>query len=53
MILAVLVEGERSVGDIESYLQLRQPKVSQQLARLRADHLVSTRREGKVIFYSL
>ncbi len=53
MILTVLVDGERSVGDIESYLQLRQPTVSQQLARLRADHLVSTRREGKVIYYSL
>ena len=53
MILSVLIEGERSVGDIEAHLQLRQPTVSQQLARLRADHLVSTRREGKVIYYSL
>ncbi len=53
MILTVLIEGERSVGDIETHLKLRQPTVSQQLARLRADHLVKTRREGKVIYYSL
>ena len=32
---------------------LRQPTVSQQLARLRADGLVSTRRDGKAIYYSL
>jgi DNA-binding transcriptional ArsR family regulator len=32
---------------------LRQPTVSQQLARLRADGLVSTRRHGKIIYYSL
>jgi DNA-binding transcriptional ArsR family regulator len=32
---------------------LRQPTVSQQLARLRADGLVSTRRDGKAIYYNL
>jgi DNA-binding transcriptional ArsR family regulator len=32
---------------------LRQPAVSQQLARLRADDLVETRRDGKNIYYSL
>jgi DNA-binding transcriptional ArsR family regulator len=32
---------------------LRQPAISQQLARLRADGLVSTRRDGKIIHYSL
>ena len=34
-------------------LNLRQPTVSQQLARLRADGLVSTRRDGKAIYYKL
>jgi DNA-binding transcriptional ArsR family regulator len=34
-------------------LSLRQPTVSQQLARLRAEGLVATRRDGKTIFYSL
>ena len=53
MILCILAEGEKSVGDLEALLELRQPTVSQQLARLRADGLVSTRRNGKTIYYSL
>lgn len=52
-ILCHLVSGEQSVGAIEKRLNLRQPALSQQLARLRADRLVKTRREGKVVFYSL
>ncbi|MGO9483803.1 MAG: ArsR/SmtB family transcription factor [Rhodomicrobium sp.] len=53
VLLYLLSEGERSVTDLENLLALRQPAVSQQLARLRLDGLVSTRREGKVIFYSI
>lgn len=53
VILCLLVEGERSVAEIEQTLGLRQPAVSQQLARLRADRLVETRRDGKNIHYSL
>jgi DNA-binding transcriptional ArsR family regulator len=53
VILCLLIEGEKSVGEIEEMLQLRQPAVSQQLARLRADELVETRRDGKNIYYSL
>lgn len=53
MILCLLVDGEKSVSDIEQALQLRQPAVSQQLARLRADALVEARRDGKNIYYSL
>jgi DNA-binding transcriptional ArsR family regulator len=53
VILCLLVEGEKSVTEIEQILSLRQPAVSQQLARLRADKLVEARREGKNIFYSL
>ena len=53
MILCILVEGERSVRELESLLDMRQPTVSQQLARLRADRLVKTRRDGKTIYYSL
>lgn len=53
LILCMLVDGEKSVRDLEVLLELRQPSVSQQLARLRADDLVSTRREGKTIYYSL
>jgi DNA-binding transcriptional ArsR family regulator len=53
MILCLLADGEKSVTDIEQTLRLRQPAVSQQLARLRADDLVETRRNGKNIYYSL
>ena len=53
MILCILAEGEKSVTELERMLTLRQPTVSQQLARLRADGLVITRREGKVVYYSL
>ena len=53
LILCLLIEKEKSVTEIEQILSLRQPAISQQLARLRADGLVETRREGKNIFYSL
>lgn len=53
LILCFLIEGEKSVSEIEKMLKLRQPAVSQQLARLRADGLVETRRNGKNIYYSL
>lgn len=53
VILCLLVDGEKSVTELEQLLSLRQPAVSQQLARLRADDLVETRRDGKNIFYSL
>jgi DNA-binding transcriptional ArsR family regulator len=52
-ILCALIKGERSVTDLEGMLDMRQPAVSQQLARLRADDLVSTRRDGKNIYYQL
>jgi DNA-binding transcriptional ArsR family regulator len=53
MMLCILAEGEKSVSELEDHLGLRQPTVSQQLARLRADGLVATRRNGKTIYYSL
>lgn len=53
MILCILSQGEKSVSELERLLELRQPTVSQQLARLRADGLVATRRDGKTIYYSV
>jgi ArsR family transcriptional regulator len=53
VILCQLIEGERSVGELEELLGVRQPSLSQQLARLRADGLVNTRRDSKRIYYSL
>jgi len=53
MILCHLVSGEKSVTELEELLSARQAAVSQQLSRLRLEGLVSTRREGKAIYYSL
>ena len=53
MILCLLAEGEKSVTEIGETLDLRQPAVSQQLALLRGNDLVETRRDGKNIYYSL
>ena len=53
MILCYLAHGEKSVTELEEMLSLRQPAVSQQLARLRADDLIEARREGKAIYYRI
>lgn len=53
MILCHLGAGEKSVGALETLLEMRQAAVSQMLARLRDEGLVQTRRDGKTIFYSL
>jgi DNA-binding transcriptional ArsR family regulator len=52
MILSLLSGRERSVGELEQILKLPQPAVSQQLARLRLDDLVSSRRDGRTIYYT-
>lgn len=51
LLLCQLSQGERSVGDLEALLDIRQPTLSQQLAVLRAEGLVATRRDGKRIHY--
>ncbi|MBI5261783.1 MAG: winged helix-turn-helix transcriptional regulator [Bradyrhizobium sp.] len=53
LLLCVLAEGEKSVTELEQFLGERQSTVSQQLARLRLDGLVTTRRDGRAIYYSL
>jgi len=53
VILCLLSERERSVTELEGLLALSQATVSQQLARLRHEGLVETRRDGRVVYYSL
>jgi DNA-binding transcriptional ArsR family regulator len=53
MILCQLSQGELRVGELEERLGIVQPTLSQQLTVLREQQLVSTRREGKHIFYAL
>lgn len=52
-ILCHLHSGPKSVTELEILLSSRQAVVSQQLARLRLEGLVSARREGQAIYYSL
>jgi DNA-binding transcriptional ArsR family regulator len=52
-LLEVLVTGEKSVQQIQDALGLDQPIVSQQLAVLRAKHVVVARKEGTAVRYSV
>ena len=53
MLLCMLVDGEQSVSELNSQLDLSQSALSQHLALLRADGLVHTRRDAQTIYYSL
>ena len=53
LILCSLAEGEKSVGELERLLEMRQPHLSQHLTRLRADELVKTRRVSRTVYYRL
>ncbi len=53
MILCQLSQGEQRVGELEALLGIVQPTLSQQLTVLREEQLVSTRRDGKNIYYSI
>lgn len=52
-ILSELLAGERSVGEIEEILKIRQPGLSHELKKLRETGFVTTRRQSKVVFYVL
>ncbi len=53
VVLCRLAEGPCPVGALEALLMLPQAEVSKQLARLRADGLVTTERRGRSMIYSL
>ena len=53
MILCLLSSGEMTVTRLEERLLIQQASLSQQLARLRSERLVQTRREGRMIHYSI
>ena len=53
MILCQLSKGELRVGEIEEILGIGQPTLSQQLTVLRDEELVTTRRDGKSIYYKV
>lgn len=53
LLLCQMSQGEMSVGELENSLDIRQPTLSQQLGVLRTEGMVTTRRDGKRIYYSV
>ena len=53
LIICQLSEQERSVGELAALLKIRDSTVSQHLALLRRDGLVTARRDGQTIWYSI
>lgn len=53
LILCHLSAGEMTVTQLEGKLNIPQASLSQQLARLRNERLVKTRRDGRMIYYSI
>lgn len=53
IVLCTLLEGERSVGDLAEIVGLSSAALSQHLAKMRALRLVTTRRDGQTIYYTL
>ena len=53
LLLCQLSQGEKRVGELEELVGVAQPTLSQQLSVLREEGLVSTRRDGKNIYYCI
>jgi DNA-binding transcriptional ArsR family regulator len=53
VIICQLTEQERSVGELAELLNIRDSTVSQHLALLRKDGVVTARRDGQTIWYSI
>lgn len=53
LLLCQMLQGEYAVGELEEILGIHQPTLSQQLGVLRKEGLVSTRRDGKYIYYKV
>ena len=53
MVLCHLSSGEKSVGELARLLDIPQSPLSQHLARMRKENLVTTRREAQTIYYSI
>lgn len=53
MLLCQLTVDESCVSELEARTSITQPTLSQQLAVLRREKLVETRRDGKQIYYRI
>lgn len=53
MICCKLSEGECSVAEMEDTLGIHQPRLSRELAKLREEGILGTRRQSKSVFYHI
>ena len=53
VLLCQLTQGEKNVGELEQSTNILQPTLSQQLTKLRQEKIVSTRKDGKFIYYNI
>lgn len=53
LILCLLLDEERSVGELCQAVGMKAPAMSQQLGLMRREGIVRVRREGQTVFYSL
>ena len=53
MILCQLNQGECSVGELSERIGINQSPLSQHLARMRHEGVVTSRREAQTVYYSL
>ncbi len=53
IILSTLLEGEKTVSEIQEFCSLSQSQLSQFLGRLKLEGIVKSRREGQFVFYRI
>ncbi|WP_028669663.1 ArsR/SmtB family transcription factor [Saccharospirillum impatiens] len=53
LILCNLLDGEKSVSELNMRIDLSQSALSQHLARLRRDHLVKVRKQAQTVYYRI
>lgn len=52
-VMCILIDGEKTVGELNAQIELSQSALSQHLAVLRDGGLVRTRRESQNVYYSV
>jgi DNA-binding transcriptional ArsR family regulator len=52
-VLDILTKGEMPVGELADLIGLSQSALSQHLAKLRAAHMVKTRRDAQTVYYTV
>ncbi len=50
-LMCLLMDGEKSAGELAQAVRMQLPAISQHLAKMRAKNLVSSRRDGQTIYY--